>query len=129
MTNVKFIDNIKLGRHLSYLRNNAKMTQKELATRLNLTHQQIQKYEKGSTVPTINRLLEITNILNEDINDLLHSCRLGKISNKQNKWEHICVKNAEDKKYVQLISNHFSKIKDKLVKSEIVSLVKSLSKN
>src|SRR5712691_882323 len=47
------MDNISLGRRLRILRTTQKVSQTELASRIGVSYQQVQKYENGENAPTI----------------------------------------------------------------------------
>lgn len=55
--------NIELGKRLRDLRKARGLTQKELAMKLNLSTQQIQKYEAGKNSPSAYKLPNIAKIL------------------------------------------------------------------
>src|SRR6266436_1973366 len=50
------MDNISLGRRLRILRTTQKVSQTELASRIGVSYQQVQKYENGENAPTIFRM-------------------------------------------------------------------------
>ena len=60
--------NIKLGAELRRLRESRKLTQTKVANALNVTFQQIQKYEKGTNGVSSIRLLQLSNYLKVPIN-------------------------------------------------------------
>ena len=57
--------NIHLGRKLRLRRLSLGLTQTKVAQAINVTFQQIQKYEKGTNGVSSTRLLQIANFLNE----------------------------------------------------------------
>ncbi len=59
---VKEIDN-SIGEKITYLRTTQGITRKELADKLGVTHQQLQKYEHGTNRISVSRLVEIANAL------------------------------------------------------------------
>lgn len=61
-----------VGRRLKLLRKQQGISQKELAARLGITFQQVQKYEKGLNRLPASRMLSICFALNITPNDLFH---------------------------------------------------------
>lgn len=61
----------EVGKHLRELRGNAGRSQDDLATMLDITFQQIQKYEKGQNPLTVARLLLIARTLNVSAIDFI----------------------------------------------------------
>lgn len=62
---------MKFGDKLSQLRKEKGLSQEELATKLNVTIQTISEWELGQSKPDTNKLTEISNLLNVDINQLI----------------------------------------------------------
>lgn len=60
-----------IGDEIVYHRKQNNLTQKELSDLLNLSIQQIQKYEYGGTNVSIYRLIEIADVLNTSVLNLL----------------------------------------------------------
>lgn len=63
---MKEID-IKIGDRIKKLRKNLGLSQIDLAEKISLSFQQIQKYEKGQTKITVDRLQQISEALNVSI--------------------------------------------------------------
>lgn len=59
----KFADNIEIGRRLREFRLKAGYTQERLAEALNMSPQQVQKYESGASTITALKLQQISKIL------------------------------------------------------------------
>ena len=59
------------GRRLKELRKNSKMTQKELGDAINVTKVSICCYEKGTRVPSLETLIDISNLFKVDLNYLI----------------------------------------------------------
>ncbi len=66
------IDQIKIGNYIQNLRKSNGLTQKELADKLGLTFQAVSKWELGETLPDTAILLELSEILNTNVDLLLH---------------------------------------------------------
>lgn len=56
-------NDVLVGANMRLVRNAARMSQTELATKLGLTFQQVQKYEKGTNRLSAGRLLTIAHLL------------------------------------------------------------------
>lgn len=61
----------KLGKHVAHLREQAGLSQSELASRCNKDRQSINRLEKGGMNPTAFYLLEIAQELNLPVSELL----------------------------------------------------------
>ena len=62
---------INIGNRIKQLRKEHGITQSELAESVNLSYQQIQKYENGKSSISVTRLVEICKALNTDISHFL----------------------------------------------------------
>lgn len=65
------MDLIKTGEFIKKLRVNKNLTQKELAEKLMVTHQAVSKWENGETLPDASILLELSSLLNTNVDMLL----------------------------------------------------------
>jgi len=68
--------NVVIGERLKDARKKAKLTQSKLAKKLNISFQQIGKYEKGQNGLNAIRILQISNILNLPKSYLLENIEL-----------------------------------------------------
>lgn len=59
-----------LGAIIKEMRLMRELSQKELSIKTNISFQQIQKYENGINVVSINNMVEICNVLNIDFIDV-----------------------------------------------------------
>ncbi|MBO4848302.1 MAG: helix-turn-helix transcriptional regulator [Clostridia bacterium] len=66
------MDNLKIGNYIQNLRKAAKLTQKELAEKLNISFQAVSKWETGESLPDTGILLELCDILNTSVDKLLN---------------------------------------------------------
>lgn len=66
------MDQIKIGKYIKDLRVNKKLTQKELADILHISHQAVSKWENGETLPDTSILLELAELLNTTVDNILH---------------------------------------------------------
>ena len=64
------MNQIKIGKFIQEKRKEQKLTQSELAEKLNITDRAISKWENGVCMPDVGTIPEICNILNITINDL-----------------------------------------------------------
>ena len=61
----------KIGQFIKKIREENKLTQKELADKLGVTYQAVSKWENGKNVPDISILKEMSKIFNVDIDEIL----------------------------------------------------------
>lgn len=59
------------GKNLKELRLAENLTQKQVATAINITYQSYQAYEAGISMPTLENFLKLCNFFNITPNDLL----------------------------------------------------------
>ena len=65
------IDFVKVGSRIAKLRKDNKMSQEELSEKLFITRQALSKWENGTSIPSIDSLLEISKIFNTTFEYLL----------------------------------------------------------
>jgi len=65
------MNQIKIGKFISTIRKEKKLTQKQLAEKLGITDRAISKWENGKSMPDLSLLKPICNILDISINELL----------------------------------------------------------
>ena len=65
------MQNNKVGSIIRSVRLNRKMTQKQLAEKMNISDKAISKWECGSGNPDISLILELSNVLGIDVQELL----------------------------------------------------------
>ncbi len=66
------LDKKKVGKRIAYYRKEHGMTQKDLAKLLNISYQAVSKWEAGNSLPTVEMLYDIANILNVTVDWLLN---------------------------------------------------------
>lgn len=66
------MDQIKIGKYIQVLRKDKGLTQKQLALKLGITFQTVSKWEVGETLPDSSILLELCEILETNVDLLLH---------------------------------------------------------
>ena len=64
---------MKFGENLKIIRKNKKMSQEELAEKLNVSRQSVSKWETGESYPEMNNIFELCKIFNCKLNDLVHA--------------------------------------------------------
>ena len=71
------MNNEKMGKFISELRKSQQMTQKDLATKLNVTDKSVSKWERGLSCPDIALLTPLSDILGIATSELLNGERNG----------------------------------------------------
>ena len=74
------MDQIKIGKFIGEKRKEKKLTQQELAEKLNITDRAVSKWENGICMPDVGTMPELCKILNITINDLFS----GEVVNMKN---------------------------------------------
>ena len=64
---------MKFGDNLRKIRKLKKMSQEQLAEKVNVTRQSVSKWENGESYPEMNNILELCKIFNCKLNDLIHT--------------------------------------------------------
>ena len=101
---------MKFGDNLKIIRKNKKMSQEELAEKVNVSRQSVSKWETGESYPEMNNILELCKIFNCKINDLVHT-EMSDISSLDEEIIMNVVKfNAKKQKQVKSLSNVVSLI-------------------
>ena len=65
------MDYKKIGQFISTLRKNKKLTQEQLANKLNITKNAVSKWERGLSLPDISIIIPLSEILGVSLYDLL----------------------------------------------------------
>ena len=116
---------VYVGSRLKELRVLNMMSQAELGSKLGLTFQQIQKYEKGSNRVSSSRLWEIAQIFNVTVTYFFEGYESEKASSKEPAKKSITSGFARDSYQFTVL---FAAIEDKKLRSTIISLLKALQK-
>ncbi len=66
------MDQLKIGKFIAECRKNNKLTQMQLAEKLNITDRAVSKWENGKTMPDSAIMLELCDVLQITVNDLLN---------------------------------------------------------
>lgn len=65
------MDQVKIGKFIAECRKNKKLTQAQLAEKLNITDKAISKWETGKGMPDSSIMLELCDLLGISVNELL----------------------------------------------------------
>jgi transcriptional regulator with XRE-family HTH domain len=120
-------DFIAIGKKIKQLRQQLGLTQGQLAEKINVSYQQIQKYEKGESELSLSRFLEIAAVLNISPHSLLDSLTGLEIAEPKSSYvpgqsESLKV-TPREKKFILA----FRKIKNTQVQDGIYKLLRSLA--
>lgn len=101
---------MKFGDNLKLIRKNKKMSQEDLAEKVNVSRQSVSKWETGESYPEMNNILELCKIFNCKINDLVHE-DMSDISSLDEEIIMKVVKlNEKKQKHVKALSHAISLI-------------------
>lgn len=121
-----------IGQRIRYFRKQRNMTQIELAERINVSYQQVQKYENGQTRITLERLLTIAESLGVPVTSFLedHSERTGlAVSEEPGRYtqgeDFILPLTREEATFIKLLR----RIENRNLKDSIIKLLKAISEN
>ena len=96
---------MKFGDNLKQIRKSKKMSQEQLAIKVNVTRQSVSKWENGESYPEMNNILELCKIFNCKLNDLVHA-DMSDISSLDNEIVMEVVKfNNKKQKEMKSLSN------------------------
>jgi transcriptional regulator with XRE-family HTH domain len=116
-----------LGNIIKQLRTQLGLTQSQLAEKISVTYQQIQKYEKGKSEIGISRFMQIAKALETPPNEIFKKLETNKIAEPEKQYysdKDLNLKvNAEEKKLI----GYFRNIKNKSLGDNILKLLKSIS--
>ena len=119
----------KIGQRIKALRNHWGLSQIELAERIGISFQQIQKYEKGSTRISVMRLQQLSEALHVDIYDLIGEVKTINVSDFKSGYgsgkirsETLHPLNKEEKTLLKL----FRKIKNKKIREGILKQLRGI---
>ena len=72
-----------LGEKISKLRTTNKMSQGDLAEKLNVSRQSISKWETNASVPELDKLVQLSDLFGLSLDDLVRSDELGTDDNRE----------------------------------------------
>ena len=70
------MDLIKIGKFIADCRKEKRITQEQLAEKLYITDRAVSKWERGLSLPDADKMLDLCNILNINVNELLSGERI-----------------------------------------------------
>ncbi|WOH63882.1 helix-turn-helix transcriptional regulator [Bradyrhizobium sp. BWA-3-5] len=131
--NVTYNDlDVKIGERIRGQRKRIGLSQKELASRLDIVFQQLQKHENGTSRVPASRLYEIARALNTPIShffDVDERESPRKAAPFSEVYAMLGAQKGKLAKQVLELVTAFMKIKDEEARADIVSLVAKLSKS
>lgn len=71
------MDQEKIGKFISQCRKEQKLTQEQLAEKLNITYKAVSKWETGKGMPDTSIMMDLCNILEISVNELLSGEKLN----------------------------------------------------
>lgn len=119
MRRTKFIVedvNKAIGQRVCAFRRSMGLTQKELGEHIGVSHQQVQKYEKGKDRLSISQLIHVSKVLSVDMSDLLP------LESRKDK----SLLSSLDDESIRLLKA-FSSIEDRASRANIIRIVQSFN--
>ena len=101
---------MKFGDNLRQIRKNKKMSQEQLAEKVNVTRQSVSKWENSESYPEMNNILELCKIFNCKLNDLVHTDMTDISSLDEDIVMNVVKFNEKKQKEVKMLSNVISLI-------------------
>lgn len=83
------MDQVKIGRFIQATRKEQRLTQREVAEKLNISDKTVSKWETGNGLPEVSLMLPLCNILGISVNELLSGEKLGEKQYRQKAEENI----------------------------------------
>jgi transcriptional regulator with XRE-family HTH domain len=117
-----------LGKKIKQSRINHGMTQSQLAEKLGISYQQIQKYENGDSQMSVSRFFEIAMALETDPLALLEDIVFtSKISEPRRGYKTPAKNGSQATAQEKQLIENYRKIKSTVIKDDILKLIKSLA--
>ena len=100
------MDLIKIGNFIARQRKAKKITQEQLAEKLNITDRAVSKWERGLSLPDADKMIDLCKILSINVNELLNGERID-MKNYNQKTDELLVELAkqEENKNRKLMAN------------------------
>lgn len=112
-----------VGKRISVYRRGKKLTQPQLAERIGITYQQLQKYELGKNRITVGKLADIAAVLEVDMNVFFDHNRSGSASNDNTGVS----SGFEITREALLMNNAFMSISRPSVRGRLLELVQAIA--
>ncbi|MDR2074752.1 MAG: helix-turn-helix domain-containing protein [Holosporales bacterium] len=122
---VEEANSLLLGKKLRSKRKELKMTQKELASFIGVTFQQLQKYESGQSTISIMMLIKLCEVLKVGINYFIPDKCLG-LSDVNTQLEDNYNETLASEDLEKKLINMFKSINDKRIKKSVLALVEAI---
>lgn len=106
------VDYLGIGKRIRLYRQIKKFSQEELAFRINTSPAYISNVERGTKKPSLQKLIDISDILGITVNDLVYSPTSDNILNQNLLNEQLSVYDSEKK---QLLLNNLSSIIETII--------------
>ena len=88
------MDLIKIGKFIANQRKAKKITQEELAEKLYITDRAVSKWERGLSLPDADKMLDLCNILDINVNELLNGEKID-MKDYEKKTEELLIELAK----------------------------------
>ena len=129
--NIHHVD-LHVGKKLKQKRLERGISQDDLAGSVNLTFQQVQKYEKGVNRVSASKLYDFAKFLKTDITYFFNEIENYKISDKNeidyaSDVNQTAFENDIKPKEIEILTSSYKKISNSEVRKNILALLKSLS--
>ena len=85
------MDQEKIGKFIALCRKEQKLTQEELAEKLNITYKAVSKWECGKSLPDASIMLDLCSILKINVNDLLSAEKIDNDKYVNNAEENLII--------------------------------------
>ncbi len=92
------MDVIKIGKFIADCRKSKELTQEELAEKLYITDRAVSKWERGLSLPDADKMLDLCNILDINVNELLLGEKID-MKNNDKKTEELLLEMARQEEY------------------------------
>ena len=96
------MDLAKIGRFLSELRKEKKITQEQLAEKLGVARRTVSRWETGSNLPDIDLLMELSDLYEVDLREILDGARKNEMLDQETKETVLKVAEYQNDRNVRL---------------------------
>lgn len=96
------MDQAKIGRFLSELRKEKKITQEQLAEKLGIARRTVSRWETGSNLPDIDLLMQLSDLYEVDLREILDGERKNEMLEQETKETIIKVAEYQNDRNVRL---------------------------
>ncbi|MGO9410202.1 MAG: helix-turn-helix domain-containing protein [Spirochaetia bacterium] len=121
------MQSVRIGHRIKYYRQRQGITQMELAERIGVSYQQVQKYENDRSQITLQRLYGIADALETSVLSLLAEGGAGRVSEKQSAYTPQGGRVGKTSREQQLLLQLFSRISNPKLRRCILGLLESIA--